>query len=106
MQWLFRGFEQTKSGREYGFETLEFGKEPLKATVVIDLRLMREHGIHLQDGVTLCLRKLSAAEPTVVNDPASILRIVLSDQDMINFINQQELLREKRGRNGIYSTAC
>jgi hypothetical protein len=98
MQWLFRGFEQSSAGREYKFETLEFGKEPLKATVVIDLRLMREHGIHLQDGVTLCLRKLAAAEPAAGTDPAPTLQIVLSDQDMINFINQQELLREKRGR--------
>jgi hypothetical protein len=101
MQWLFRGFEQTSAGREYKFETLVIGKEPLRATVVIDLQLMREHGIHLQDGVTLCLRRLAATEPAMEAEPASTLRIVLSDHDMISFLNQQQLLRERRGRNGI-----
>jgi hypothetical protein len=107
MQWLYRGFEQTKAGREYRFQTLGFRKEELKATFVIDLTLMRNHGIHLQDGPTLCLRKLGLASESISPaDPVSDLRIAVSDQDMITFVNQQELLRERRGRSGVYATTC
>jgi hypothetical protein len=82
MQWLYEGFEQTRSVREYSFQTLGFSRHELRATVVIDLTLMRKHGIHLQDGPTFCLRKLGLATESVSpTDPALGLRIVLSDQE-------------------------
>lgn len=60
MELRYMGFEQTQNTRCYRFDRMVAGEAPARVTITADLALFLEHRIQIQEGPTLCARKLAA----------------------------------------------
>jgi hypothetical protein len=60
MELRYMGFEQAQNMRCYRFDRLIKGELTVRFTITADLALFLEHGVHLQEGPTLCAYKLAA----------------------------------------------
>jgi hypothetical protein len=60
MQLRYMGFEQAKAVRVYRFDRIEERVPTIRYTVTADLALFLKHHIGIQEGPTLCARKLTS----------------------------------------------
>ena len=60
MQLRYMGFEQAKEVRVYRFDRIEERVPTVRYTVTADLALFLKHHIGIQEGPTLCARKLTS----------------------------------------------
>ena len=60
MELRYLGFEQLQNARGYRFDVMTKGEPTRQFTVTVDLALFRAHRVGIQEGPSLCARKLSA----------------------------------------------
>ena len=60
MQLLYMGFDQTETVRVYRFELIEERAPTIRYTVPVDRKLFLKHHVGIQEGPSLCARKLAA----------------------------------------------
>ncbi len=60
MELRYLGFEQLQNARGYRFDVMEKGDMPRQFVVTVDLALFRAHRVGIQEGPSLCARKLAA----------------------------------------------
>ena len=60
MQLRYMGFEQAKAVRVYRFDRIEERVPTVRYTVTVDLTLFLKHHIGIQEGPSLCARKLTS----------------------------------------------
>jgi hypothetical protein len=54
------GFDQLENARAYRFGVISRSEDDRKFIVTVDLALFRKHGVAIQEGPSLCARKLAA----------------------------------------------
>jgi hypothetical protein len=54
------GFDQVENKREYRFDCLAKGEPTLRVVITADMALFLKHHVGIQEGPTLCARKLTA----------------------------------------------
>ena len=95
MKFIFTGFRQTGSIRQYAFDGVEEGRTRTAFSVEADLTLLRKHAIAVQELPLLCVRLLEQLEES--EGPHSL---VFTEQDMLGFANDraaaQEAARQRR----------
>jgi hypothetical protein len=74
------GFDQHANTRAYKFDSVEKGRPIVRLVVTTDLTLFLQHHVSIQEGPSLCARKLST-------DPAEIGEYdhQLTKQDLVAF---------------------
>ena len=60
MELRYLGFEQLQNARGYRFDVVTKGDPTRQMTVTVDLALFRTHRVGIQEGPSLCARKLAA----------------------------------------------
>ena len=60
MELRYLGFDQLQNARGYRFDVIEKGDTPRHFVVTVDLALFRAHRVGIQEGPSLCARKLAA----------------------------------------------
>ena len=60
MQFRYLGFDQLENARAYRFGVISRTEDDRKFIVTVDLALFRAHGVAIQEGPSLCARKLAA----------------------------------------------
>jgi hypothetical protein len=60
MELRYLGFEQVQNARGYRFDVLVKGDATRQFVVTVDLALFRAHRVGIQEGPSLCARKLAA----------------------------------------------
>jgi hypothetical protein len=60
MELRYLGFDQTQNARVYRFDLPAKGDSGREFIVTVDLALFRTHHVGIQEGPSLCARKLSA----------------------------------------------
>jgi hypothetical protein len=60
MELRYLGFDQLQNARGYRFDVLSKGDATRHFTVTVDLALFRAYRVAIQEGPTLCARKLEA----------------------------------------------
>jgi hypothetical protein len=87
----YMGFEQGQNARAYQFDVVEKGQRSRRLIVTADLSLFRTHGVLIQEGVSLCSRKLMAdLERDFVGTHE------LTPEDLRAHLNARSLAVEKR----------
>lgn len=56
----YLGFEQIQNRRLYAFSCQRTGEPPCSVVFSADISLFVTHGVNLQDGLAICIRKLAA----------------------------------------------
>ena len=59
MELRYLGFDQLQNAREYRFDLAAKGDTGRRFVVTVDLSLFRAHHVGIQEGPSLCARKLS-----------------------------------------------
>jgi len=77
MELRYMGFDQQQNTRTYKFDGFTKGEATVHFVVTADLRLFLEHRIGIQEGPTLCARKIGA-DP----HPSIDVAIVLTAADL------------------------
>jgi hypothetical protein len=65
MQLRYMGFDQTKAVRVYRFDSIVERAPAVRYIVTVDLTLFLKHRVGIQEGPSLCARKLAADLETV-----------------------------------------
>ncbi len=60
MELRYLGFDQLQNARGYRFDVIAKGDLPRHFVVTVDLSLFRAHRVGIQEGPSLCARKLAA----------------------------------------------
>ncbi len=60
MEFRYLGFDQLQNARGYRFDVVAKGDATRQFVVTVDLALFRAHRVAIQEGPTLCARKLAA----------------------------------------------
>lgn len=60
MELRYIGFDQHDNARAYKFDGVENGQVVVRLVVTADLTLFLKHHVNIQEGPTLCARKLAA----------------------------------------------
>lgn len=60
MELRYLGFEQLENARGYRYDLVARGAAPRHFVVTVDLTLFRAHAVGIQEGPSLCARKLLA----------------------------------------------
>ena len=60
MEFRYLGFDQLQNARGYRFDLVAKGDATRQFTVTVDLSLFRAHRVAIQEGPSLCARKLAA----------------------------------------------
>ena len=60
MELRYLGFDQNQSTRTYKFDLLAKGEPPAHFVVIADMALFLKHHVAIQEGPTLCARKLNS----------------------------------------------
>lgn len=60
LQFRYLGFDQLANARAYRFGVISRTEDDRKFVVTVDLALFRKHGVAIQEGPSLCARKLAA----------------------------------------------
>jgi hypothetical protein len=60
MELRYLGFDQLQNARGYRFDVVAKGDAPRQFVVTVDLALFRTHRVGIQEGPSLCARKLVA----------------------------------------------
>jgi hypothetical protein len=79
MQLRYMGFDQAKNIREYKFDGAAEGKTIAHFVVSADLALFVKHHVGLQEGPSLCLKRLSTNLETLQPVPHELTRGDLAD---------------------------
>ena len=82
MNFVFTGFHQNDSVRQYVFQSVTRPNE--KFTVGADLNLVRKHKIPLQELPLLCRRLLEAKD-----EPRDSPGLVFTEQDMLGYVEKR-----------------
>ena len=61
MQLRYMGFDQIKAVRTYRFDSIEERVPTVRYIVTADLTLFQKHRVGIQEGPSLCARKLTAS---------------------------------------------
>jgi len=95
MKFVFTGFRQTGSIRQYAFDGIEDGRARVAFSVEADLTLLRKHAIAVQELPLLCVRLLEQ-----LNKSERSRSLTFTEQDMLGFANgraaAQEAARQRR----------
>ena len=65
MQLRYMGFDQTKAVRTYRFDSIVDRAPAVRYIVAVDLTLFLKHHVGIQEGPSLCARKLAADLETI-----------------------------------------
>ena len=82
MNFVFTGFRQDDSVREYAFQAAT--QPPEKFTVGADLNLVRKHNVPLQELPLLCRQLLEAKD-----EPRKSPSLVFTEQDMLAYVENR-----------------
>ena len=80
MEVRYKGFDQHDNTRTYKFDGVEKGQPVVPFVVTADLALFLKHHVNIQEGPTLCARKLTA-DPTGLGQHDH----QLTDEDFLAF---------------------
>jgi len=69
MELRYLGFDQASGTRVYHFDCVAAGRPVTHHYVAVEMRLFLEHRIGIQDGPSLCARKLAAGLEANEADP-------------------------------------
>jgi hypothetical protein len=87
MQLRYMGFDQAKNIREYKFDGAAEGKIVVSA----DLALFVKHHVGLQEGPSLCLKRLSTNLETLQPVPHE-----LTSSDVADYVSAQAAVAERK----------
>jgi len=85
------GFEQAKAVRAYRFDRIEERVPTIRYTVTADLALFLKHHIGIQEGPTLCARKLT----TDLESPQQCEHILTND-DLLAYVMARTAADERK----------
>ena len=88
MHFVFTGFRQNDSVRQYVFQSVTPPHEEL--TVGADLNLVRKHNIPLQELPLLCRRLLEATD-----EPQKSPGLVFTEQDMLGYVEKRSRIAQE-----------
>jgi hypothetical protein len=91
MELRYLGFDQASGTRVYRFDCIAAGRPVAHYNVTVEMRLFLEHRIGIQDGPSLCARKLSAgleAEQSCDQE--------LTDADMLAFSSERAAVEARK----------
>ncbi len=91
MQLRYMGFEQAKAVRVYRFDRIEERVPTIRYTVTADLALFLKHHIGIQEGPTLCARKLT----TDLESPQQCEHILTND-DLLAYVMARTAADERK----------
>jgi hypothetical protein len=81
MQLRYMGFDQTDAVRVYRFESVVEHAPPVRHLVTVDLTLFLKHHVGIQEGPSLCARKLAADLESVEQREHT-----LTNEDMLAYV--------------------
>jgi hypothetical protein len=86
MELRYMGFDQKQNTRNYKFDGVANGQPTLHFVVTADLALFLTNRIGIQEGPTLCARKLSCSP-----EPAADANLELTDDDLRAHANARSM---------------
>lgn len=95
MQLRYMGFSHKKNVRLYKFDGIAQGQDPEHFIVTADLVLFLKHHVGIQEGPSLCLRRLSA-------DIEGCHRVnhELTDDDLLAYVTARTAAQERKSNHG------
>lgn len=95
MKFVFTGFRQSGSIRQYAFNGIENDRTRTAFTVEADLTLLRKHAIAVQEVPLLCVRLLEQ-----LDEAQSSRAVIFTEQEMLGYasgrVAAQEAARQRR----------
>ena len=88
------GFNQENGTRVYRFDCVMTGQPVLHREVTVEMRLFLEHRVGIQDGPSLCARKLAAGLETEQQEGFE-----LTEADMLAFAGERAAAEARRAES-------
>jgi hypothetical protein len=82
MQLRYMGFDQTKAVRIYRFDSIVDRAPAVRYIVTVDLTLFLKHHVGIQEGPSLCARKLAADLETIQQREHT-----LTNEDLLAYVS-------------------
>jgi len=92
MQFRYKGFEQDQNIRSYRFDGVAPGEINRQFVVAVDVALLLKHRIGVQEGPSLCLRKLS-------ENGLPVAEQALTNDDLLAFVSARSLAEERKANS-------
>jgi hypothetical protein len=108
MQLQYLGFEHTNGTRtrNYIFQEASPGQESRRFTVAAEIALFVQHRVGIQEGPVLSLRKLMMELQSLESSRRPAKPIVLTEQDLLEFMNARALGAAKKSQAGRRHTSA
>jgi hypothetical protein len=90
MQFRYMGFEQARNIRSYRFDGVAQGELTRRFVVAVDLDLFLKHHVGVQEGPSMCVRKLSTDGGP--DNP----RQELTNDDLLAYVSARSLAEERK----------
>ena len=91
MELRYMGFDQARGTRVYRFDCVAAGQPVTRHVVKVEMRLFLQHHVGIQDGPSLCARKLAAGI-----DADQQGNHELTDADMLAFTGERAAAEARR----------
>jgi hypothetical protein len=96
MELRYMGFDQASGTRVYRFDCIVAGQPVTHHDVTVEMRLFLEYRVGIQDGPSLCARKLAAGLET---EPPSPCQHELTDADMLAFTGERAAAEARKAES-------
>jgi hypothetical protein len=91
MELRYLGFEQTSTARVYSFDSIVAGRPAVRYAISVQMALFLKHHVGIQEGPSLCARKLAAADGTeTFNDHE------LTNEDLLAYVGERTAAEERK----------